>query len=74
MIGVMSMTADEVYEILEKRQSQHENKCDERQKMINDKIDNLAKYMYIGFGGLIIIEVILLVFGPTIAQAVFASN
>ena len=58
------MNADEVYKIVEARQSAHENKCDERQTVIHRKIDNLSRWVHIGIGGLMLIQLLILLVGP----------
>ena len=58
------MDAKEVFELLTKRLDDHEAKCDKRQERMYDKLDNLARIVYIGIGVMLILEVMILTFGP----------
>ena len=60
------MEVKEVYDIFTKRLDAHEEKCDKRQERMYDKIDHLTKMVYIGIGFVLVLEVVILVFGPKI--------
>ena len=58
------MDSKEVFDLLTKRLDAHEVKCDKRQERVYDKLDSLSKIVYIGLGIMLVLEVIILVFGP----------
>lgn len=62
--GIIAMDAKEVYDIFTGRLDAHEVKCDKRQERIHDKLDHLAKVVYIGIGVMLVLEIILITFGP----------
>ena len=78
------MDANEVYsvltdkiEALDKRFTNHEAHCQERQKAVYEKIDdvdtdvkNLSRMVYIGFGVFIVVEVLIATFLPMLLNLV----
>ena len=64
------MTSNEVLgsriDGLEKRMDSHDNKCDERMKVLHAKIDKLTHIVFIGYGLALAGYVILLAFGKEI--------
>jgi len=57
------MNAEEVYKIVSERQDKHEEKCDQRQKRLHEKIDALEKHVYIGLGVFTMLNVLVIAFG-----------
>ena len=57
------MEVQEVYDILTERHNKHEEKCDKRQERMYDKLDHLTKLIYIGIGGVLVLELVILTWG-----------
>ena len=67
------MDANEAHRLSDERQNRHEAKCDECQKVLFDKISRLEKHVYMAIGVLVVLELIMIVVGPTIAQKVMGG-
>ena len=58
----------ERYGNLEKRMDTHDGKCEERQKLLHAKIDNLTRLVHIGYGIGLLAWGIMFVFGTDILK------
>ena len=76
------MNAEEVFSVLDERQSRHEAKCDERQRELHRKLDEMEKHanvrlsklerhVYVAFGAVLLLQFVGIAFGNSILQGIF---
>ena len=58
------MTPENVYNIVNDRQTRHEAKCDQRQRALHAKLDKIERHIHMALGVVVVANVCMVVLGP----------